>query len=281
MTRLSARTATVCSDSSTPGGIATTFLALRSTMAYVSSPGPPKWPGRYRVSRPCRRHGATRCGCACCTRRCAASTPTGSRCCGTWAPTCARYGPRTRRTGNCPASTPSSTRGRGFRPLVVGAPGQRTTYPPSVLRRSMLCRMSSVMTGVRPPCLPLRSAVSSPPAWTHRCSPVLSPSLRRTRTAPWEADVGVEAGQGPGEHLSGPRFATPLGGGDQRLGTSHIAGAGLAGPARPSAVGPAGERKRRPSTFDRTTRSVRRSPMPRHRRRPAAEPTRGRRRRRR
>lgn len=37
-----------------------------------------------------------------------------------------------------------------------------STVSPFARRRSTVCSMSSVMTGGRPPCLPLRAAVSSP-----------------------------------------------------------------------------------------------------------------------
>ncbi|CDR17520.1 predicted protein [Streptomyces iranensis] len=84
----------------------------------------------------------------------------------------------------------------GFCPLrlPVGMIRSRwicSTDSPLARRRSTVCSISSVMTGGRPPCLPLRAAVSSPSSVDSRMfSRSVSASAAKNANSSFPGPVG-------------------------------------------------------------------------------------------
>ncbi|MFI0794714.1 hypothetical protein ACH4OY_18805 [Micromonospora rubida] len=88
----------------------------------------------------------------------------------------------------------------GFWPLrlPVGMIRSRRIFSmdsPAARRRSTVCSMSSVMTGGRPPCLPLRAAASSP---SRMLSRLVSAMAAKNPKHPAGAGRVVDAGQRAG-----------------------------------------------------------------------------------
>ncbi|WP_455361823.1 hypothetical protein [Streptomyces sp. SYSU K21746] len=78
-----------------------------------------------------------------------------------------------------------------------------STNSPPARRRSTVCSTSSVMTGGRPPCLPLRAAVSSPSGVDSRMfsRPVCAITAKIREQQPAGATLVVHTLQGAGEHV--------------------------------------------------------------------------------